>query len=145
MPDRIKRINNALVYMYNYIVEAEKDALEKSVYNDLTFTELHVIEAVGLEAKTMTEVAGKLKITMGSLTTSVNRIVQKGYIERNFDKADRRRIFINLTNKGTKVYKFHETFHEEIIREITEALENIHPDILNIELEKLVDVFQRDE
>ena len=121
VPDKIKRINNALVYMYNYIVEAEKEALDKSEYKDLTFTELHVIEAVGLEPKTMTEVAGKLKITMGSLTTSVNRIVQKGYIERNFDKTDRRRIFINLTDKGIEVYKFHEAFHEEIIGEITQA------------------------
>lgn len=145
MPDRIKRINNALVYMYNYIVEAEKEALEKSAYNDLTFTELHVIEAVGLEAKTMTEVAGKLKITMGSLTTSVNRIVQKGYIEREFDKADRRRIFINLTSKGQEVYQFHEAFHENIIREITTALEEIKPDVLNVELQNLVDAFQREE
>lgn len=145
MPDKIKRINDALVYMYNYIVEAEKEALEKSEYNDLTFTELHVIEAVSLEAKTMTEVANKLKITMGSLTTSVNRIVQKGYIERKFDKADRRRIYIDLTEKGIRVYKFHERFHEEVIVEITQALEEIHPDVLNVELEKLVDLFQREE
>ncbi len=145
MPDRIKRINNALVYMYNYILEAEKEALDKSEYNDLTFTEIHVIEAVGAAPKTMTEVASKLRITMGSLTTSVNRIVKKGYIERNFDKADRRRIFINLTEKGFAAYKFHEAFHEEIIGEITQALDEIHPDVLNVELQKLVDVFQKDE
>lgn len=144
MPDKIKRINNALIYMYNYILEAEKEALEKSDYRDLTFTELHVIEAAGLEPKTMTEIAGKLKITMGSLTTSVNRIVQKGYIERNFDPSDRRRIFIHLTDKGQKVYKFHDKFHEDIIGEITHALEQIQPDVLNVELEKLVDVFKAD-
>ena len=145
MPDKIKGINNALIYMYNYIVEAEKEALEESPYNELTFTEIHVIEAVGLESKTMTEVANKLKITMGSLTTSVNRIVQKGYIERKFDKTDRRRIFINLTPKGVEVYKFHENFHESIISEITKALEEINPELLNVESQKLVDVFQREE
>ncbi|WP_054740847.1 MarR family winged helix-turn-helix transcriptional regulator [Cellulosilyticum ruminicola] len=145
MLDKIKEINNALVYMHNYIIEAEKDALVNSPYNELTFTEIHVIEAVGIEPKTMKEVASKLKITMGSLTTSVNRIVQKGYIERKFDKADRRRIFINLTPRGVEVYNFHEIFHENIIGEITKALEEINPEVLNIELQKLVDVFQRAE
>jgi DNA-binding MarR family transcriptional regulator len=129
--------------MYNYILEEEKRALEESPYNDLTFTELHVIAAVGLESRTMTEVANTLKITMGSLTTSVNRIVQKGYIERKFDKADRRRIYIYLTDKGKEVEVFHEAFHANIVSEITKALEQIKLDVLNEELEKLVATFQQ--
>ena len=145
MPDKIKGINDALIYMYNYILDAEKETIEKSEYKDLTFTEVHVIEAVGLEAKTMTEVATKLKITMGSLTTSVNRIVQKGYIIRKMDEKDRRRIYISLTEKGQEVYTFHENFHQNIMNEIIQALQEIKPDLLNIELQKLVDVFSSEE
>ena len=144
MPDKIKHISNAFIYMYNYILSAEKETLEKSIYNDLTFTEVHVIEAVGQEARTMTEVASKLKITMGSLTTSVNHIVQKGYIARKFDEKDRRRIYIYLTDKGRDVYKFHESFHEEIMQEIIQALQEIKPDVLNVELQKLVNLFSNE-
>lgn len=76
---------------------------------------MHIIEAVGLgEGNNMTTIAKKMKITVGSLTTSMNSLVKKHYVERNRSEEDRRIVNITLTQKGIKAYKHHEEFHEKM-------------------------------
>lgn len=138
----IEKINDLLIYAFNSILTFEKEVLRQSQYNDLTVTEMHVIEAVGREPKRMTEVANKLGITVGSLTTGVNRIVKKGYIERMYNKEDRRCVYIILTEKGELVYDLHEQFHEQMAKEMIVQLEVIDCQILIGSLERLANFFK---
>jgi DNA-binding MarR family transcriptional regulator len=63
----------------------------------------------------MGDIAEKLRITVGSLTTSVNRLVKKGYIVRRDDEKDRRKVLLELTESAQKVLKVHEEFHNHLI------------------------------
>lgn len=48
----------------------------------------------------MTELCNMLNIEKGSLTTMIDDLVEKGYVERVNDKKDRRRYIIVMTEAG---------------------------------------------
>ncbi len=55
-------LNNILVKLFNNILRIEEFALKSAPFNDLSITEMHTIEAIGIEkARTMSEVAFDLK------------------------------------------------------------------------------------
>lgn len=49
--------------------------------------------------KTTSEVAKELSITVGTLTTAINKLVKKGYVERIRSEDDRRVVKLGLTKK----------------------------------------------
>ena len=69
-------LNTLLVDLFNDILKIEASVLKEGEFNDLSVTEMHIIEAIGLDREmTMTEVARDLEITVGTLTTAINRAV----------------------------------------------------------------------
>jgi len=59
-------LNELLVTIFNDILEIEQTALQEGVLKDLSVTEIHTIEAIGMyHPRTMTEVANDLKISSG--------------------------------------------------------------------------------
>ena len=99
--DAYRAINEILVHLFNEIWELEEKAVITDEYKDITNNDMHIIEAVGLgKGNNMTAIAKKLKITVGSLTTSMNSLVNKKYVVRERSAEDRRVVNIRLTKKG---------------------------------------------
>lgn len=104
-------------------MEIEQRALINQDFKDITNNDLHVIEAIGIgEAKNMSAIAKELSVTMGTLTIAMNSLVKKGYVVRERGKADRRIVYISLSEKGRKAYRHHEQFHHEMIESIMNGL-----------------------
>ena len=116
--DNREVINDVLVNLFNEILRLEEEAIITDKYKDISNNDMHIIEAVGLGGGNMSSIAAKLKITVGSLTTSMNSLVKKGYVKRERSEKDRRVVFIQLTNKGRMAYHHHAEFH----RQMTEAV-----------------------
>lgn len=84
---------------------------------------MHIIEAIGLgEGKNMSAIAKKLNITVGSLTTSMNSLVNKKYVVRIRSEEDRRVVYIRLTEKGERAYHHHEDFHTQMTQAVVDKL-----------------------
>ena len=112
-------INDILVNLFNEILKLEEEAIITDEFKDITNNDMHIIEAVGLSGEnTMSVVAKKLGITAGSLTTSVNSLVNKKYVIRQRNEEDRRVVFLKLTEKGKRAYEHHREYH----RQMTEAV-----------------------
>ena len=121
MENAYKAINDILVNLFHEIWELEEKAIITEEFKDLTNNDMHVIEAVGLgEGNNMSAIAKKLNITVGSLTTAMNSLVNKGYVERHRSEKDRRVVFVRLTQKGIGAFRHHEDYH----RQMTEAILN---------------------
>lgn len=112
--DNRKIINDVLVHLFNEILQLEEEAIITKEYKDITNNDMHIIEAVGLDGGNMSSIAAKLKVTVGSLTTSMNGLVNKGYTERKRGEKDRRVVNIYLTEKGRKAYHHHAEYHEQM-------------------------------
>lgn len=138
MGESIRVVNELLVELYNDILLIEGHSFKQADFNDLTITEVHTIEAIGLEAgKSMSEVASELKITVGTLTTAVNNLVKKGYVERKRSETDRRVVTVVLTHNGRIVYRVHNRFHHEMVRTTINGLNEEEEKVLIQALSKL--------
>lgn len=131
-------LNELLVQLFNDILDMEQGAIQNSGLKDLSITEIHTIEAIGMYSeKTMSEVATTLKITVGTLTTAINKLIKKGYVQRKRIEEDRRVVMIQLTKQGKVAYRVHEKFHSDMIKMTIDGLDENEERILTSSLEKL--------
>lgn len=134
-------LNDLLVDLFHNILEIEEKSLRDSG-SDLTITEIHTIDAVGDdEAKTMTEISRILKVTMGTLTTGVDKLIKKGYLIRKRTEEDKRIVLVELTEKGVKAKKLHDAFHQEMIDSVISHLDPTEEELLVQSLQKLMYFF----
>lgn len=142
MEDAYITINNILVNLINEIWELEEKAIITEEFRDLTNNDMHVIEAVGLgNGRNMSSIAKKLNITVGSLTTAMNSLVNKKYVERRRSEEDRRVVYVKLTAKGIKAYKHHEDYHKQMTRAILDKLDETEIPVLVKTLDALSEFF----
>lgn len=138
MKETLSTINSLIVDVFNDILTIEENALKKGSFSDVSITEVHTIEAIGMYTKkTATEVAKKLKITAGTLTVAINNLVKKGYVSRDRSEDDRRVVQLGLTNKGRVLYRVHDQFHKDLVREAAMDLDEDEESILVSALIKL--------
>ena len=135
-------INHVLVSLINEIWELEEKAIITDEFKDLTNNDMHVIEAVGTgDGRNMSSIARKLNITVGSLTTAMNSLVNKKYVERRRSEEDRRVVFVKLTPKGIKAYKHHEDYHRQMTQAVVDKLDETEMPVLLKTLDALSEFF----
>jgi DNA-binding MarR family transcriptional regulator len=118
-----KSINKILVSLFNNVLKIEEDCICSDEHVDLSINEMHVIDSIGLNReRTMSDTAKDLQITSGTLTTTINNLVKKGYVFRTRSEDDRRLVYIRLSPKGVHAYKSHEKFHDDFVFRAIEYL-----------------------
>lgn len=143
MEDAYRAINDILVGLFHELWELEEKAIITEDFKDLTNNDMHVIEAIGLgEGNNMSSIARKLNITVGSLTTAVNSLVNKAYVERLRSEKDRRVVYVRLTEKGVKAYHHHEDYHRQMTQAIISKLSEDEIPVLVKTLEGLEEFFR---
>jgi DNA-binding MarR family transcriptional regulator len=136
-------INELLVQLFNDVLQIEEQSLKNGVLSELSITEVHTIEAIGMYTeRTMSEVAQKLKITVSTLTTAVNKLIKKGYVERKRIEEDRRVVLVKLTKKGKLAYRIHEKFHRDMINTAIDGLNLQEEELLISSLNKINEFFK---
>lgn len=136
-------INELLVQLFNDVIQIEEQSLKNGVLSDISITEIHTIEAIGMYCeRTMSEVAQRLKITVSTLTTAINKLIIKGYVERKRTEEDRRVVLIKLTKRGKLAFRLHERFHREMIKNAIDGLSTDEEKILISSLNKINDFFK---
>ncbi|MEY8000784.1 MarR family winged helix-turn-helix transcriptional regulator [Clostridium sp. Mt-5] len=139
----INIVNELLVDLFNDILVIEQKSLQYSIFKDLSITEIHTIEAIGMyKPRTMTEVACQLDITLSTLTTAINHLVKKEYVLRERSEQDRRIVYIKLSKKGKLAFRVHQKFHSDMVRETISGLTEQEETILVESLEKLNSFFK---
>lgn len=136
-------INELLVEVFNHILSIEGQTLKERGVK-LSMSEVHVLEAISTsEVKTMGNVAKKLRITLGTLTTSIDVLVRKKYVVRSRAKDDKRKVILQLTDQAYDVLKIHEEFHSEMVESLIEDLQvDKNEDLIN-SLENISNFFKQ--
>ena len=117
-------LNEMLVKLFYNIMDAEEKAIITEEYKDITNNDMHIIEAIGIEEpRRMSDIAKRLNVTMGTLTTNMNSLEEKGYIIRERSKTDKRVVLVVLTPKGKKAFCHHRGFHRNMIKAIVRGLD----------------------
>ncbi|AGX42310.1 MarR family winged helix-turn-helix transcriptional regulator [Clostridium saccharobutylicum] len=136
-------INDLLVQLFSDVLQIEEYALKNGVLSDLSITEVHTIEAIGMyNERTMSEVAQRLKITVGTLTTAISKLIKKEYVERKRTEEDRRVVLVKLTKKGKLAFRLHEKFHEDMVNTSIDGLSEMEEKMLISSLNKINNFFK---
>lgn len=119
------QINDYLVDIFNRILVIEENTLRSSQFNDCTLKEVHTIDIIGrYKNVTPSDIAKELMITLGTVTTSLNKLEKKGYIVRTRSSEDRRVVYLGLTKRGRIIYHLHKKFHRVMIDRILKGMDD---------------------
>lgn len=134
-----KTLNAHLVKIFNNVLVIEESTLRTSRFSDVTMKEMHTVEVIGsLPGATPSDISREMMVTLGTVTVSLNRLEQKGYVERTRSQQDKRVVHLSLTKKGKLLYKVHQRFHKAMVDQIidgmtadevaamTKGIENLH-------------------
>ena len=136
--DTYERLNGVLVGLFRDVMVLEQKAIITSEYKDITNNDMHVIQAIGMDApKNMSAIARELSVTVGTLTIAMNSLVKKGYVVRARGQKDRRVVYISLSEKGRRAYEHHARFHKEMIDSVRSSLSPEEMEVLVKALEHL--------
>lgn len=135
-------LNELLVRLFKDIMEIEEKCLITEEFKDISVNDMHIIEAIGYgEKKSMSTVAKLVSVTTGTLTKSMDGLTDKGYVNRERGKKDKRVVFVSLTEKGEAAFRHHEEFHRNMITHIKDGLSDHEIPVLIYALAKLTDYF----
>jgi len=131
-------LNRLLVEMFDKVLDAESKSVITEEYRDISNNDMHIMEAIGVEEpRRMTDIAKRLHVTTGTLTTNMNSLEKKGYIIRNRSDEDKRVVLVMLTEKGRKAFFHHRNYHWNMIRTINKGLDKEEKEVLVRCLEKV--------
>lgn len=134
-------LNEILVRLFANILDIEEKCLKIGEFSDLSITEMHVIDNIGINReRTMSDTAKDLRITSGTLTTAIDNLIKKGYVVRERSLEDRRVVKIKLTEKGVAAYYSHEDFHKDLVISALQQLD-IKEEELLIKVLTNIDIF----
>jgi DNA-binding MarR family transcriptional regulator len=137
-----KVINELLVEVFNHILSIEGQTLRERGIK-LSMNEVHVLEAIKkTEIPTMTNIARRLRITVGTLTTSTNRLVEKGFAKRHREEEDKRKVIVSLTDSAVDVLAIHDKFHDEMLDAVFADMNLEEDELLLQSLENLSEYFK---
>jgi len=135
-------VNELLVEVFNQILSIEERWLKERGVK-LSMTEVHVLEAIqNTDVATMTNVSTKLRVTIGTLTTSISTLVRKGFVERKRGEEDKRIVNLKLTESALDVLKIHSDFHDQLINNVFKDLKIEEDEVLVKSLERVSEYFK---
>ena len=109
------QLDNLLGKIYGHTMSAEQTYVADSEFKDISVNDMHIIAAVGMKTSgSMSSIAKKMGVTVGTLTIAINSLVKKGYVNRVRSSKDRRVVLISLSEKGEKAFIYQQGFHDRL-------------------------------
>lgn len=135
-------LNAALKDMFYSVLRLQEQSVSKLANGSLSRTEMHAMEIVqDIPEATLTQIAEILGITKATVSVSVSRLVEKGYLEKTRSESDGRKSILRLTEEGETMCKKHKQFHDMLIGSVMREFNvSQYPEVLK-SLQALVNFF----
>jgi hypothetical protein len=135
-----KLINEYLTSIFNNVLVIEEVSLRGSRFKDISIKEMHTVDVIGnFSDVTPSFVSKELMVTLGTVTTCLNNLERKGYIERIRSDQDRRVVYLHLTKKGRLVHRLHKRFHKAMVEKI---IDGMSPEEIDVMGKGLINLYQ---
>lgn len=138
-----RELNELLVSTYREITRIEELVLRSLSKNTLSISELHMLDVVGRDGCTVTDIAQNMGISMPSATIAVKKLEKKGYVTKEKDKDDARKVVIRLTIEGRKAEAAHRWFHRQMVNNVGKSIPPEDRDMLLHVIREMNEFFQK--
>lgn len=89
----------------------------------ITFGQIHVLHELGQrDLVSMSELANIFKVSLPSMTETIDKLVKLNLVERVADQNDRRLVLIRLSSEGNKTWQNIRAARENAVKQLTEKL-----------------------
>lgn len=109
-------------------------------------TEVGVLRKLTTGPRRITELAAEERVTQPAITLLVNRLQERGWVERVPDESDRRAVLVSLTPEGEAVFQQLRAEYRALLHEEFASLEDAEVETLaaavNV-LDKLIERLAR--
>jgi len=104
----------------------------------LNRTEFGVLELLFHKgSQPLQQIGGKVLMSSGNITYVVDKLEQKGFVQRRSCSEDRRLIYADLTEAGQKLIEDVFPQHAEVIHQAVNGLTDEEKEVANLLLKKL--------
>jgi len=139
MSQSIDSLAERLARIFNKYAENQKRPREYGLDEPLYPSEIHTLMLIGNKPGSgVTDLAKRAGITKGAVSQMIKRLENKELITRSPNPDNKRKVILNLTNKGKVAYYSHEKYHEESDRELLAFLRGLSRSRLRLLEEFLV-------
>lgn len=141
----LKKTKLLMLQIFNMVMKTEEVAIREAADSqNLSVAEMHTLVAVGRRgAKTMTTIAGELRINVSTLSIAINKLEKKGCVKRIRNEEDRRVVRISLTAKGRRALDQHEKFYFDMVEEACGSMDEQGKRIFIQSLENIAEFFEK--
>lgn len=150
--EKLQQLINRYIEVSNTVTKRAEAIIRQAIDEDLTNDQHYTLRFIYQVGKcTSTELAEKFYVNKSAITAIINRLFEKGLIERNRDKNDRRVIYLSLTDKGRKlfltveekIHKFVESFIKKFDDQEIESFISTYEKLSNILTSNTFDEWER--
>lgn len=121
----------------------EDKVLSDPILTNLSAADVRAIYRIGLsQSERMSTLAKRLRLTVGTLTLTIDRLVEKDLVSRQKIERDRRVVEVRLTEKGQEVFEEIKRLRKSIAEQILTNLDEAEREELKTLLFKMVSVTQ---
>lgn len=100
----------------------EASQTSKELFN-LSITQLHYLHAIKERNNvTITELAELFGVQKSTVTVTVNKLLQSGFIEKLTSKDDLRVVYVSLTDQGKEIIELEDTGYRQFAASILAML-----------------------
>ena len=138
-----RELNELLVSTYREITRIEELVLRSLSKNTLSISELHMLDIVGRNGCTVTDIAQSMGISMPSATIAVKKLEKKGYVTKEKDVNDARKVLIRLTIEGRKAEAAHRWFHRQMVHNVEKSFPTEERETLLRVIREMNEFFQK--
>lgn len=98
----------------NKVRALERSRRDFGLFGELQVREIYTIDNIGMnEGITVTELATAMGVTKGAASQVVGSLEKRGYVDKQPDQHDGKKVHLLLTEKGLEVQERHRLFYEE--------------------------------
>lgn len=121
-------ISELLVSIYNSVDVVESKMFKRVRGLGVTMSEARIIQIISDETFhtgkqiSVSQIAAMAMVKTSSMTIGVNRLVDRGFLTKERDESDGRRVNVALTKKGEEVYRLHTIFHVRMAAAVMEGM-----------------------
>ncbi len=150
MHPRSEEVNRFLVNVFHKILKREATMIGSGAFSGLSLREMHVIQEIvdaesAGESTRSGDIARRLDVTCGTLTSAIQSLEHRGFVRRCRDRADKRVVHLVITPKGREAHQLHMAFHADMVDSALEGLDEEEADALVRTLKRLDAYFQKPE
>ncbi len=127
--------------IFNKILKDEEETLKNQGLKELTLNELHLLVKIDDLSKQgqfeIKDLIDELNLTKGTVSTSINRLVNKNYIIKEHDVFDKRKIILKLKPKAQYAIKLHRDWHHLLVQKALNGLSQKESEVLLLALKNI--------